>query len=357
MKPFTIEEGFISTFSSKILASVASAKKTTSSSIKQYQRMVVSPAGFFTVLTICVISWNSFQTDQEHFALAATSDSALVAVDSGKTNAILASIDQYTPILEESDAILQDASLASKQGFADSQTIDHPFVTESTQLEQPYTVQGGDTITGIAGHFGLHVATIAQRNGIKPADIEKIKPGTSLIIPANDTSDSIEWLAQLNQQKEAERQRVIAEADKQKKAKLASTRATTKSVSGQGYDGVAGMDFIVPISYRVIARRLQAGHFGIDYDAPVGTAVKAAQNGRVIEITGGWAGGFGNSILISHGGGVTTRYAHLSQVGVSVGDVVSQGDLIGHSGNTGFSTGPHLHFETRVNGKAVDPFR
>ena len=62
--------------------------------------MVVSPAGFFTVLTICVISWNSFQTDQEHFALAATSDSALMAVDSGKTNAILASIDQYTPILE-----------------------------------------------------------------------------------------------------------------------------------------------------------------------------------------------------------------------------------------------------------------
>lgn len=319
--------------------------------------MVVSPAGFFTVLTICVIGWNCFQVDQERFALAATSDSVLASVDSGITNAILASIDQYTPILEEGDAVLrQETSISEKQGFADSQKIDHPFVTEPTQLEQSYVVQGGDTITGIAGHFGLHVATIAERNGIKLADIENIQPGTPLIIPAKDTSDSMEWLAQLNQQKEAERQREIAEANKQKKAKLANSRATTKVTSGQKFDGAANMNFIVPISYRVIARRLQKGHFGIDYDAPVGTAVKAAQDGRVVEITGGWAGGFGNSILISHGGGVTTRYAHLSRTDINVGDVVSKGDLIGHSGNTGFSTGPHLHFETRVNGKAVDPF-
>lgn len=320
----------------------------------------MSPAGFFTVLTVLVIGWNCFQVDQERFAVAAASDVAALEVDSSRTNAILASIDQYTPLLQESDISLAntESTLTLADGFALSQTSDHPFVTESTQLEQTYTVQNGDTITGIASHFGLHVATIAERNGIKPAEIESIKPGTSLTIPASDTSDSTDWLVQLNQQKEDERQRQIAEAKKkQQRTKQATARGTTKIVSGQGFDHVATMDFILPISYRAIARRLQRDHFGIDFDAPVGTAVKAAQDGRVIEVTGGWAGGFGNSILVDHGGGVTTRYAHLSQIDVSAGETVSQGQVIGHSGNTGFSTGPHLHFETRVRGKAVDPFR
>lgn len=341
-----------------MLASIASVRKTTSASIQHYQRTAVSPAGFFTVLTILVIGWNCFQADQERFALAATTDPSIMEVDPGRTNAILASIDQYTPILQESELALTGEVSQSilADGFAVSQTSDHPFVTEPTKLEQSYTVQNGDTITGIASRFGLHVATIAERNGIKPADIESITPGTALTIPATDTSDSTEWLVQLNQQKEDERQRAIAEANKLQKTKQAAARATTRVASNQGFDHVTTADFIVPITYRVIARRLQKDHFGIDFDAPVGTPVKVAQDGRVIEVTGGWAGGFGNSILVDHGGGVTTRYAHLSQIDVSVGETVSRGQVIGRSGNTGFSTGPHLHFETRVNGRAVDPF-
>jgi murein DD-endopeptidase MepM/ murein hydrolase activator NlpD len=350
------EEGIISTFSSKFISSVESVQKTTTTSIKQYQRTIVSPAGFFMVLTMFVIGWNCFQVDQDRFALAAAPDQALVEVDPGRTNAILASIDQYTPLLQESDALVEETPFSMIQGFVVSQISDHPFVTEPTRLEQSYLVADGDTITGIAGRYGLHVATIAERNGIKLVDIEKIKPGTTLTIPPSDTSDSTDWLVQLNEKKEADRQQAIAEANRQQKLKLATSRATTKSVSGQGFDRVASMDFIIPIGYRAIARRLQRDHFGIDFDAPIGTPVKAAQDGRVVEVTGGWAGGFGNSILVDHGGGVTTRYAHLSQVNVSVGDTVSQGQVIGHSGNTGFSTGPHLHFETRVNGRAVDPF-
>ena len=305
-----------------------------------------------------VLAWNCFQADQARFALAASSDGGFAQFDPETTTAVLASLDPYTPLVAEGEIdFVQTAVEASHGGFADIGALEHPFVTETTKLEQAYVVRGGDTITGIAAQFGLHVATIAERNGIAPKDIESIQPGTELIIPAADTSDSLAWLVALNEEKEKEkeRQRLAAEEAK-KKAKQTLVRGTTKVRSSSGYDGVAGMDFIVPIAHNGISRRLQRGHYGIDYRATTGTPVKAAQAGRVIEITGGWAGGFGNSVLVDHGGGVTTRYAHMLRAATEVGSTVGKGEVIGYSGNTGFSTGPHLHFETRVGGRAVDPF-
>ena len=94
-------------------------------------------------------------------------------------------------------------------------------------------------------------------------------------------------------------------------------------------------------------------HKGIDLAAPVGTAVKASDGGRVIQA--GWDGGYGYSIEIDHGRGFTTKYAHLSKIYVSVGEEVSQYKTIGASGNTGNSTGPHLHFEIRKWDTPLDP--
>ena len=335
--------------------SVESLSENTVHSITEYRRALVSPAGFYIVLTMLVLGWNCFQSDQARFAFAATSDANLIQFDPEMTSAVLASIDQYTPLVDEGELDLAQSTIEGVMvGFADTQSLDHPFVTEPTKLEQTYEVQGGDTITGIADSFGLHVATIAERNGIAARDIESIQQGTALIIPAEDTSDSTEWLVQLNAEKE--RQRLAAEDAAKKKSRQALARGTTKVRSSTGYSGVAGMNFSVPIAHNGISRRLQRGHYGIDYRASTGTSVKAAQTGRVIEVTGGWAGGFGNSIVVDHGGGVMTRYAHLSRVATSVGSDVSKGEVIGYSGNTGFSTGPHLHFETRVGGRAVDPF-
>ena len=94
-------------------------------------------------------------------------------------------------------------------------------------------------------------------------------------------------------------------------------------------------------------------HAGIDLPVPEGTAIRAAGSGRVA--IAGWTGGYGNYTCVQHAGGLSTCYAHQSRLGTSVGASVSRGQVIGYSGNTGNSTGPHLHFETRVNGQPVDP--
>jgi murein DD-endopeptidase MepM/ murein hydrolase activator NlpD len=94
-------------------------------------------------------------------------------------------------------------------------------------------------------------------------------------------------------------------------------------------------------------------HGGIDLGVPTGTPVHAADDGTVA--ISGWVGGYGNYICIDHGGGFSTCYGHNSRLGVSVGQRVSKGQVIAASGNTGNSTGPHIHFETRVNGVQKDP--
>ena len=95
-------------------------------------------------------------------------------------------------------------------------------------------------------------------------------------------------------------------------------------------------------------------HTGIDYRSSRGTPVVAAASGRVT-FAGSSAGGWGRLVTIAHGGGTRTMYAHLSRVGVRVGQYVQSGQRIGRVGSSGNSTGPHLHFEVRVRGAAVDP--
>lgn len=94
-------------------------------------------------------------------------------------------------------------------------------------------------------------------------------------------------------------------------------------------------------------------HAGVDFGAAYGTRITAADSGKVI--FAGWYGGYGNSVIIDHGGGLTTLYAHASRLNVREGQAVVKGQSIAAIGSTGLSTGPHLHFEVRRNGNPVDP--
>ncbi|WP_192178992.1 peptidoglycan DD-metalloendopeptidase family protein [Mesorhizobium amorphae] len=96
-------------------------------------------------------------------------------------------------------------------------------------------------------------------------------------------------------------------------------------------------------------------HSGMDFRAPIGMAAKVTAPGVVVKA--GWNGGYGRMVEVDHGNGFATRYGHLSEIDVTVGQKLAAGDIIGKTGSSGRSTGPHLHYEVRHNGEAVDPLR
>ncbi|MBV9564232.1 MAG: M23 family metallopeptidase [Bradyrhizobium sp.] len=96
-----------------------------------------------------------------------------------------------------------------------------------------------------------------------------------------------------------------------------------------------------------------AMHTGLDFRAQSGDPVRATANGKVV--SAGWSGGYGRMVEIDHGNGLSTRYGHLSEISVRIGETVKIGQVVGEVGSTGRSTGPHLHYETRIDGEAVDP--
>ncbi|GAA4642159.1 hypothetical protein GCM10023115_04090 [Pontixanthobacter gangjinensis] len=96
-----------------------------------------------------------------------------------------------------------------------------------------------------------------------------------------------------------------------------------------------------------------AMHSGLDFKGPIGAPIHAAAKGKVTHV--GWKSGYGKTVEITHGNGMLTRYAHMSKFNAALGQQVAAGDIIGAIGSTGRSTGPHLHFEVRINDRAVNP--
>lgn len=136
----------------------------------------------------------------------------------------------------------------------------------------------------------------------------------------------------------------------------------TRILESYRYGTAPSGKFAWPIAGRIMSGfgyrihpifRVRRFHLGIDLAAPYGTLVKAADGGQVIQA--GYFGGYGNSVMLYHGGGFATWYAHLSSINVSIGQFVQRGQVIGLVGSTGWSTGPHLHFEVRINGAPQNP--
>jgi murein DD-endopeptidase MepM/ murein hydrolase activator NlpD len=148
----------------------------------------------------------------------------------------------------------------------------------------------------------------------------------------------------------------VASLQKEQAAIIARLQGSSSPAAGPIQS--SGGPWIWPVSGTITSpfcesRSWESCHPGIDIAVPTGTPIRAAAGGRVA--IAGWTGGYGNYTCIQHSASLSSCYGHQSSIGVSVGQQVSQGQVIGAVGSTGFSTGPHLHFEARINGAVTNP--
>ncbi|WP_149823917.1 transglycosylase family protein [Streptomyces tailanensis] len=226
-----------------------------------------------------------------------------------------------------------------------------------------YTVVRGDTLSEVAdsrevkgGWRGLYEA---NRKTIG-SDPDLIVPGQRLSLrptaPGTDRSDERkeQRKEQKQDQKKDQQKKQKKDQKQEQKQERQDKRADRQQQSGS---------FVAPVSaslgtpYRASGSSWSKGyHTGVDFPLPTGSAVKSVAAGEVV--TSGWGGSFGYQVVIRHSDGRYTQYAHLSAISVKAGQSVSAGQRIGRSGNTGNSTGPHLHFEVRTGpgfGSDIDP--
>ena len=179
----------------------------------------------------------------------------------------------------------------------------------------------------------------------------------------SDISSNASFLSQLSAQEKAlqdEINKKVSELNAQQKPSNGGSNGGNTGGSVTGTGNLVWPSYCTYITSRQGPRihpitGEYKNHGGTDIGASYGTAIWAADSGTVVRSADGWNGGWGNYVMIDHGNGMQTLYAHMSSRAVSVGQTVSRGQTIGYVGSTGMSTGAHLHFEMYVNGSRIDP--
>lgn len=257
----------------------------------------------------------------------------------------------------------------------EGQTPEHEFVI--------HTVVRGETPNGIAEQYGIEPETILGGNPRLSEESSLLQVGTELIILPIDgvlhdvqPGDTLESLSlqysipvediiayepnklEFPYRLEPETQILVPGAVREL---FVWTPPDLSSVGGTSVEGgsvrpiiVGTGTFIYPVNSRNFTQFYWYGHPGLDIALPEGSAVYAADTGTVTYA--GWnAYGYGNLIVVNHGNGYETFYGHLSSFNVTPGQIVYQGNVIGGTGNTGNSSGPHIHFEIRINNNRDNP--
>jgi len=231
-----------------------------------------------------------------------------------------------------------------------------------------YVVRKGDTLSEIAEMFGVSTNTILWSNDIKNGVIKEgqelvILPisGVRHVVKKGDTLQSItkQYKADLNDVLSyngisSDAKIIVGDVIIIPDGVISTSQITSKSSKSSSSNvSVSSGYYMKPISGGKKSQGIH-GHNGVDLAAPVGTPIMASASGKVIiSRTGGYNGGYGTYVVISHSNGTQTLYAHMSDNYVTVGESVSQGQTIGEIGMTGRTTGPHIHFEVRG---ASNPF-
>jgi murein DD-endopeptidase MepM/ murein hydrolase activator NlpD len=221
---------------------------------------------------------------------------------------------------------------ASRDGVADARRRTRAARVEAAHVEAAVA-------SATAEQQGVVSRLVASRDALVAARREKT---TTLASIRGDRESTLEEIDALEEQSAA-----LAERIRQAQQQASTATVVVRSGSGAVAWPVSGP---VTSGFGIRWGRM---HEGIDIAVAEGTPVRAAAAGTVIYA--GWLGGYGNLVVVDHGNGLSTAYAHNSSLGVGVGQSVAAGEVVSYSGNTGNSTGPHVHFEVRVNGSAVDP--
>jgi murein DD-endopeptidase MepM/ murein hydrolase activator NlpD len=245
-----------------------------------------------------------------------------------------------------------------------------------------YTVQPGETISTIASRFAISLETILWQNNLSSRSV--IRPGQTLeILPVsgiahkvarNETVSSIAKKYKVDESEIVRQNNLMDVSDikisqvlivpggkkiyptvavAKKTGNVPAVSSITKLFVPPTGEVSRTTPLLWPTAARVITQYYKLGHLGLDVGGPTGTAIYAADDG-VVEISG-WQNGYGNTILLRHNDGSKTRYGHFSKLYVAKGETVTRGQTLGAMGSTGWSTGPHLHFEVIVGGKKKNP--
>lgn len=274
----------------------------------------------------------------------------------------------------EIEQIDTDTLLLDAQQMAEAFNIQ---ISEPRLIE--YTVKSGDTVESIAITYAINISTITLSNGIeKDSELNdgqklvfpsidgtahKIKDGETLWDLASAYKIDFDDLLAINNLSSPDKlklgQQIIlpdvqslktqTQAEPKKaSAKPSAAKPASSSSTSKGRWPVSG-----PVTSK-FGKRWGRMHEGIDIGVSTGTTVRAFMSGKVTYSS--WESGYGYLVKISHGNGLESLYGHNSKLLVKVGQTVSAGDVISKSGNTGESTGPHVHFEVRKNGNPVNPY-
>jgi murein DD-endopeptidase MepM/ murein hydrolase activator NlpD len=221
---------------------------------------------------------------------------------------------------------------ASRDGVADARRRTKAARVEAAHVEAAVA-------SATSEQQGVVSRLVASRDALVAARRDK---SATLASIRDDRASTLAEIDALEEQSA-----VLAERIRQAQQQSSSVPVVVSSGSG-----VLGWPVSGPVTSG-FGLRWGRMHEGIDIAVAEGTPVRAAGAGTVIYA--GWMGGYGNLVVVDHGNGLSTAYAHNSSLGVGVGQSVTAGQVVSYSGNTGNSTGPHVHFEVRVNGSAVDP--
>jgi murein DD-endopeptidase MepM/ murein hydrolase activator NlpD len=338
-----------------------------------------------TILADLISNEFSGAEEDEQFIIESFDKEAII---SATQQAYLDNLDSFRPqpkvnmneigsneeLVEESMQTVQNGTSMVRKDQASTR------ISERARKETiEYIVQTGDSISTIAEMFGISASTILWENDlsaysiIRPGDKLSILPesGLSHKVASGETVSSIAKKYSIDESQILLKNKFATDIVLQVGQKIfipGGKKVSYPSYTPKVYSGFSAIKQLItspnaapvsgnkmnwPADATRITQYYSWRHTGLDIADKVGTAIYSADAGEVE--SAGWGKGYGNQIVIDHGGGKKTRYAHLSKFSVGVGDKVGKGEVIAAMGSTGWSTGSHLHFEVIINGTKYNP--